>query len=78
MNKDRLLKNLRLVLPDVDDTGSLVTWGFHALDAKYWFLLLSILKHSCNKTPDNPRDGQEDDGDEIIPIFARCFTASNV
>ena len=34
-NKDSVVKNLRLVLPDVDDAGSLSTWRFHALDAKY-------------------------------------------
>ena len=51
-NKDSLVMNLRLVLPDVDDAGSLSTWGFHALDAKYWFLLLSILKHPSIQTPE--------------------------
>ena len=40
MNKDRVVKNLWLILPDVDDAGSLSTWGFHTLDARYWFLLL--------------------------------------
>ena len=39
-NKDRVVKNLWLILPDVDDAGSLSTWGFHTLDARYWFLLL--------------------------------------
>ena len=66
-NKDSLVMNLRLVLPDVDDAGSLSTWGFHALDAKYWFLLLSILKHLSNQTLDNPLDGKEADGDETRP-----------
>ena len=47
-NKDILVKNLRLILPYVDDTGSLSTCKFHALDAKYWFLLLSILRHPSN------------------------------
>ena len=63
-NKDSLVKNLRLVLPVVNDSGSLPTWGFHILDAKYGFLLLSILKHPSNQTSDNPPDGQEADGDE--------------
>ena len=62
-NKDILLKNLRLVLPNVDNAGSLSTWGFHALDAKYWFLLLLILKHPSNQMPENPDYGQEADGD---------------
>ena len=61
------MKNLWLVLPDVNDAGSLSTWGFHALDAKYWFLLLSILKHLSNQTLDNPLDGKEADGDETQP-----------
>ena len=39
-NKDILVKNLRLVLPDVDDAVSFSSWGFHGVDAKYWFLLL--------------------------------------
>ena len=64
MNKDSLVKNLRLVLSDVNDAGSMSTWGFHTLYAKYWFLLISILKHLYNQTPDNPPDGQEADGDE--------------
>ena len=58
------MKNLRLVLPDVDDAGSLSTWGFHALDEEYWFLFLSIRKHPSNQTPDNPPDGQEAEGYE--------------
>ena len=58
MNKDSIVKNLWLIIPDVNNAGSLSTWGFHALDAKYWFLLLSILKHPSNQTPGNPLDGQ--------------------
>ena len=50
-NKDSIVKNLRLVLPNVNDFGSLSTWVFHTLDAKYWFLLLLILKHPSNQTP---------------------------
>ena len=50
-SKDRIVKNIWLVLPDVDNTGSLSTWGFHAIDAKYWFLLLSTLTHPSNQTP---------------------------
>ena len=57
-NKDRILKNLWLALPHVDDTGSLYTWVFHALDAKYWFLLLWTLKHLSIQTPENPPYGQ--------------------
>ena len=33
-NKDRIVKNLRLALPNVDDAVSLSTWVFHAIDAK--------------------------------------------
>ena len=63
-NKDRILKNLWLALPHVDDTGSLYTWVFHALYAKYWFLLLWTLKHLSIKTPENPPDDQEKYGEE--------------
>ena len=45
MNKESIVKNPRLVLPDVDDAGSMSAWGFQTLDAKYWFLLLWTLKH---------------------------------
>ena len=63
-NKDSFVKNLRLVHPDVDDTSSMSTWGLHALDKKYWFLLLLTMKHLSNQTPENPPDGQENDGEE--------------
>ena len=54
INKDNIVNNLQLVLPDVDNAGSFSTWVFHALDAKYWFLLLWTLKHPSIQTPENP------------------------
>ena len=64
MNKESIVKNSRLVLPEVDDAGSFSTWGFHALDAKYWFVLFWTLKHLSIQTPENSPDGQENDGEE--------------
>ena len=43
-NKDSIVKNLRLVLLDVDDASFLSNLVFHTPDVKYWLLLLSILK----------------------------------
>ena len=62
-NKDRLVWNLRLIIPGVDDDGSVSTWGFHALDATHWSLLLVTLKHPANTTPDHPPNEQEADLD---------------
>ena len=58
MNKDSIVKNLWLIIPDVNYAGSLSTWGFHALDAKYWFVLFWTLKHLSIQTPENPPEGQ--------------------
>ena len=58
------MKKLRLLLPDIDNNGSLSTWEFHALDAKYWFVLFWTLKHLSIQTPENSPDGQENDVEE--------------
>ena len=55
-NKDSLVRNLRLIIPGVDDAGLVATWGFHALDATYWFLMVASLNHPANTTPDYPPD----------------------
>ena len=57
-DKDRLVRNLRLIIPGVDNAGSVSTWGFHAIDVKHWFLLLSTLKHPSNTMPDLPPNKQ--------------------
>ena len=62
-NKDSLVWNLQLIIPGIDDVGSVSTWGFHALDATYWFLLLATLKYPANTTPDHPPNKQEDHRD---------------
>ena len=53
-NKMSLYRNLWLVIPDVDETGSLLGWGFHALDTGHWRNLLATLKYLKNTTPDVP------------------------
>ena len=44
-NKDRLVQNLRLIVPGVDDSVSVSMWVFQALDATRWFLLLVTIKN---------------------------------
>ena len=63
MNKDSLVRNIRLIILVVDDVRSVSTWGFHALDATHWFLLLATLKHPANKTPGHPPNEQKADQD---------------
>ena len=53
-NKMSLARNLRLIIPDVDDTGSLLFWGYHALETGHWCNLLAALKHPENTTPYGP------------------------
>ena len=60
-NKDTLFRNLRLIILSVDNAGSVATWGFHALDASYWFLLVAPLNHPANTTPDYPPEDKETD-----------------
>ena len=64
MNKDSIVNNLWLALPDVNGAGSFSTWGFHALDAKYRFLLLWTLKHLSIQTQEKTPDDQENNGEE--------------
>ena len=58
-----MVRNLRLIIPGIEDAGLVSTWGFHALNATHWFLLLATLKHPANTTPDHPPNEQEADWD---------------
>ena len=58
-NKDSSVWNLQLIIPWVDDAGSVSTWGFHALYVTHWFLLLDTLKHLANTMSDHPPNEQE-------------------
>ena len=53
-NKQCIIRNLQLVIPEVDDDGTLVSWGFHALDTSFWNKLLRTLKHPGNDPPESP------------------------
>ena len=66
-NKMSLVRNLQLVIPEVDDAGSLASWGFHALDTGHWNDLLATLKHPANTTPDGPPNMQEADAEANVP-----------
>jgi len=51
-NRISIVHNLKLLIPnDVDQAGSLKTWGFHAMNAKHWNNLISNFK--------SIRDGDE-------------------
>ena len=39
---------------EVDDDGTLASWGFHALDTSFWNKLLRTLKHPGNDPPESP------------------------
>ena len=67
-HKMSLVRNLRLVIPEVDKGGALSRWGFHALDTGHWHDLLATLKHPANTTPDGPPDMS--DGDADTPPFS--------
>ena len=60
-NKYSLVRNLWPIISGVDDAGLLPMWGFRALDATHWFLLLDTLKHPANTMPDNSPNEQESD-----------------
>ena len=62
--KDSLVQNLQLIIHGVDDVGLVLTWGFYALDATHWFLLLSNIKHPAKTTPHHPSNEQEAYRDE--------------
>ena len=66
-NKYSLVWNLQLITPGIDDAGLVSTWGFHALDTTHWFLLLAMIKHPANTTPDQPTNEQEADRDATQP-----------
>ena len=53
-NKQCIVKNLQIVIPEVDDDGTLASWGFHALDTSFWNKLLRTLKHPGNDPPESP------------------------
>ena len=63
-NNDSIVNNLQLLIPNIGGAVSLSTWVFHALDAKYWFLLLWTLKHPSIHTLGKTPDGQVNDGEE--------------
>ena len=67
-NKMSLARNLRLIIPNVEDTGSLSGWGFHALDTGHWRNLLATLKHPANTTPDGPPNTPDVDRD--VPPYS--------
>ena len=66
-NKMPLVRNLQLIIPEVDDAGSLASWGFHALDTGHWNNLLATLKHPANTTPDGPPNMHEADEEANVP-----------
>ena len=47
-------RNLCLIIPDVDKTGFLPFWGYHALNTGHWRDLLATLKNPSNTTPVDP------------------------
>ena len=49
-----LARNLCLIIPYVDNTGSLSCWGYRTLNTFHWRDLIATLKHpeSSKKTPD--------------------------
>ena len=53
-NKQCIVRNLQLVIPEVDNNGDLASSGFHALDASLWNTLLSTLKHPGNNPTESP------------------------
>ena len=53
-NKQCIVRNLQIVIPEVDDDGTLASWGFHALDTSFWNKILRTLKHPGNDPPESP------------------------
>ena len=62
-NKDSGVWNLWIIIPGINDAGSVSRYGFHAIDATHWFLLPATLKHQANTTPYHPPNKQENDWD---------------
>ena len=75
-NKMSLARNLRLIIPEVDEGGALSSWGFHALDTGHWHDLLATLKHPANTTPDGPPDMSAGDADTSPPLECRVVSPS--
>ena len=69
-HKMSLARNLRLIIPEVDEGGALSIWGFHALDTGHWHDLLATLKHPANTTPDGPPDVKAGNSDTSSPSNA--------
>ena len=42
-----MVRNIQIVIPEIDGTGLLSKWVFHAMDAQHWNDLMNTLKHSC-------------------------------
>ena len=53
-NKQCIVRILQLVIPKVNDNGTLASWRFHALDASFWNTLLRKLKHIENDPTKSP------------------------
>ena len=53
-NKQCIVRNLQIFIPEVDDNGTLASWVFHALDTSFWNTLLRTLEHSGNDPPESP------------------------
>ena len=53
-NKQSIVMNIQLVLPEVNRRELLSKWGFHTLDAQHWNNLLNTLKHSSYEAPKDP------------------------
>ena len=53
-NKQCIVRNIQLIIPEVDNDVTLASWVFHALDASFWNNLLITLKHPGNDPPESP------------------------
>ena len=53
-NKQCIVQNIQLIIPEVDNDGALASWGFNVLDASFWNTLLRTLKHPGNDPPKSP------------------------
>ena len=52
-NKQCIVRNLQIVIPEIDDDGTLAPWGCHELDTFFWNTLLRTLKHPGNDPPES-------------------------
>ena len=53
-NKPCIVRNIQLVITEVDDDGTLASCLFNAPDASFWNNLLRTLKHPENDPPESP------------------------